>query len=217
MDISLNGMCVREVFWELILRAFFFSWMRVRERCVSLGLATILFSRPPPCLFLTCYLPHSRLLVARVRITQAEPQPDNAEHELKVSAINEEIKKIKEQIDVFRAKIDEANEARRGQGVRFCVVSCCVVLLRPYWGTGKNTVEAIGIIKQLEQSILLITWYINVQHRAFVFYVLFNYFNHVRKHCDVRYSGGYERVYPGREHRGRQRRRGNTNRKGRQT
>lgn len=48
---------------------------------------------------------------------QAEPQPDSEEHELKVAAINEEIKKIKDQIEVLRAKIDETNEARRGQGV----------------------------------------------------------------------------------------------------
>ncbi|CAM9182476.1 unnamed protein product, partial [Sphacelaria rigidula] len=49
-------------------------------------------------------------------LPKAEPQPDNEEHELKVTAINEEIKKIKDQIEVLRAKIDEANEARRGQG-----------------------------------------------------------------------------------------------------
>lgn len=48
---------------------------------------------------------------------QAEPQPDNDEHELQVASINEDIKKIKDDIEVFRAKIDEANEARRGQGV----------------------------------------------------------------------------------------------------
>lgn len=46
-----------------------------------------------------------------------EPQPDNTEHELQVAAINEDIKKIKDQIEIFRSKIDEANEARRGQGV----------------------------------------------------------------------------------------------------
>lgn len=49
---------------------------------------------------------------------QAEPQPDSAEHELKVSGINEDIKKIKDQIEILRTKIEEANEARRGQGVR---------------------------------------------------------------------------------------------------
>ena len=56
--------------------------------------------------------------------TQAEAQPDNDEHELKVAAINEDIKKIKDQIEVLRTKIDGANEARRGQGVRrmyFCM------------------------------------------------------------------------------------------------
>lgn len=35
-----------------------------------------------------------------------------------MAAINEEIKKIKDQIEVLRVKIDGANEARRGQGVR---------------------------------------------------------------------------------------------------
>ena len=35
-----------------------------------------------------------------------------------MAAINEEIKKIKDQIEVLRTKIDGANEARRGQGVR---------------------------------------------------------------------------------------------------
>lgn len=48
---------------------------------------------------------------------QAEAQPDNEVHEQKVSAINEEIKKIKDQIEILRIKIEEANEARRGQGV----------------------------------------------------------------------------------------------------
>lgn len=49
---------------------------------------------------------------------QPEPQPDNDEHELQVAAINEDIKKIKSDIEVLKGKIDEANEARRGQGVR---------------------------------------------------------------------------------------------------
>lgn len=49
---------------------------------------------------------------------QAEPQPDNDEHEMQVAAINEDIKKIKSEIEVFKSKIDAANEARRGQGVR---------------------------------------------------------------------------------------------------
>ena len=48
---------------------------------------------------------------------QPEPQPDNDEHEAQVAAINEQIKKIKDDIEVLRSKIDEANEARRGQGV----------------------------------------------------------------------------------------------------
>lgn len=51
------------------------------------------------------------------RFAQPEPQPDNEEHDQKVAAINEDIKKIKDQIEALRAKIDEANEARRGQGV----------------------------------------------------------------------------------------------------
>lgn len=59
---------------------------------------------------------------------QAEPQPDNEEHELKVAAINEEIKKIKDQIEVLRAKIDEANEARRGQGVSSVLLVCSISL-----------------------------------------------------------------------------------------
>lgn len=58
-------------------------------------------------------------------LRQAEPQPDNDEHELQVAGINEDIKKIKDDIEVLRSKIDEANEARRGQGVssvrRACV------------------------------------------------------------------------------------------------
>ncbi|CAM9420671.1 unnamed protein product [Ectocarpus sp. 12 AP-2014] len=49
-------------------------------------------------------------------LPKAEPQPDNDEHELQVGAINESIKKIKDDIEVLRAKIDEASEARRGQG-----------------------------------------------------------------------------------------------------
>ncbi len=48
---------------------------------------------------------------------QPEPQPDNDEHEAQVAAINEQIKKIKDDIEVLRSKIDEANEARRGKGV----------------------------------------------------------------------------------------------------
>lgn len=34
-----------------------------------------------------------------------------------MAAINDEIKKIKDEIEVIRVKIDEAQEARRGQGV----------------------------------------------------------------------------------------------------
>eukprot|EP00752_Nemacystus_decipiens_P012546 g11112.t1 len=49
-------------------------------------------------------------------LPKPEPQPDNEEHELQVAAINEDIKKIKSDIEVLKAKIDEANEARRGQG-----------------------------------------------------------------------------------------------------
>lgn len=35
-----------------------------------------------------------------------------------MAAINEDIKKIKDQIEILRTKIEGANEARRGQGVR---------------------------------------------------------------------------------------------------
>eukprot|EP00903_Cladosiphon_okamuranus_P017482 g16102.t1 len=49
-------------------------------------------------------------------LPKPEPQPDNDEHEQQVAAINEDIKKIKSDIEVLKAKIDEANEARRGQG-----------------------------------------------------------------------------------------------------
>lgn len=74
---------------------------------------------------------------------QVEPQPDNTEHELQVAAINEDIKKIKDQIEIFRSKIDEANEARRGQGVSsfvfvVVVVDLCVVPLFSCLGAKKE-------------------------------------------------------------------------------
>lgn len=62
-------------------------------------------------------LVHS-LAVSLAMFRQPEPQPDNEEHEQEVAAINEDIKKIKEQIEQIRTKIDESTEARRGQGVR---------------------------------------------------------------------------------------------------
>lgn len=72
-----------------------------------------------PCLALLTVYASTRGMVPSHSINsiQAEPQPVNDEHELQVGAINESIKKIKDDIEVLRAKIDEASEARRGQGV----------------------------------------------------------------------------------------------------
>lgn len=96
-------------------------------------------------------MPHCWIIsyVLIIWMQQSEPQPDIEEHELKVAGINEEIKKIKDQIEVLRAKIDEANEARRGQGVRsrffvfiffnipscalVCVFVCVIVSGRSWW------------------------------------------------------------------------------------